>query len=46
MGARYGVREIANVVFKEIATGEPVMYLETLATSSTEITADAVYARG
>lgn len=44
--SRYGVREIANVVFKDIATGKPVLYLETLTTSSTEVTADAVYARG
>lgn len=39
-------REIANVVLKEIATGKPVLYLETLKTSSTEVTAEAAYARG
>jgi len=44
--SRYGIREIANVVFRDIATLKPVLYLETLKTSSTEITADAVYARG
>ena len=46
MSSRYGVREIANVVFKDIATGKPVLYLESLKTSSTEVTADANYARG
>lgn len=46
MGARFGSREIANVVFKEIDTGKPVLYLETLETSSMEQTAEAVYARG
>ena len=44
--SRYGIREIANVVFRDIATLKPVLYLETLKTSSTEVTADAVYARG
>lgn len=44
--SRYGVREIANVVFKDISTGKPVLYLETLKTSSTEVSADAVHARG
>ena len=40
--SRYGIREIANVVFRDIATLKPVLYLETLKTSSTEVTADAV----
>ena len=44
--SRFGTREISNVVFKEIATGKPVLYLESLKTSSTEVTADASYARG
>jgi len=44
--ARFGTREISNVVFKEIATGKPALYLESLKTSSTEVTADASYARG
>ena len=44
--ARLGSREISNVVVKEIATGKPVLYLETLTVSSMEQTAEAVYARG
>ena len=44
--SRFGTREISNVVLKEIATGKPVLYLESLKTSSTEVTADASYARG
>ena len=44
--SRFGTREISNVVFKEIATGKPALYLESLKTSSTEVTADASYARG
>ena len=42
----YGVREIANVTFRSLLTGKPALYLESLKTSSTEVTADAVYARG
>jgi len=34
---RYGSREIANVVLKNITTGEPVLFLETLKVSSLEV---------
>lgn len=44
--ARFGSREISNVVVKEIATGKPILYLETLTVSSLEQTAESVYARG
>lgn len=44
--ARFGSREISNVVVKEIATKKPVLYLESLTVSSMEQTAEAVYARG
>lgn len=44
--ARFGVREISNVVFKEIDTKKPVLYLESLKTSSTEVTAEANYVQG
>ena len=44
--ARYGSREIANVVFKDIESGKPVLYLETLKVSTLEQTADSFYARG
>lgn len=44
--ARFGSREISNVVIKEIATKKPKLYLESLTVSSMEQTAEAVYARG
>ncbi|GMX64386.1 hypothetical protein Elgi_36550 [Paenibacillus elgii] len=43
---RYGSREICNVVLKDIRTKEPVVYLESLTTSSLEFKANTVYARG
>lgn len=44
--SRFGSRDIHNVVIKEITTGKPVLYLETLTTSTTEVTAETVHARG
>lgn len=44
--ARFGSREISNVVVKEIATRKPVLYLESLTVSSMEQSAEATYARG
>ncbi len=53
---KFGSREICNVVFKaksdhtfgslNVVAGEPVLYFDTLKTSSLETTATAVYARG
>lgn len=43
---RYGSREIMNVVLKDIKTGEPVVYLESLTSSSIELVGSTVYARG
>lgn len=54
---RFGVREVANIVFKAKANGtkigdkvfkagEPVIYFDTAKTSSLEGSAEAVYARG
>ncbi|MEI7025777.1 hypothetical protein [Paenibacillus sp. y28] len=43
---RYGTREICNVVLKDVVTKEPVVYLESLTTSSLESKATTVYARG
>lgn len=45
-GLRFGSREISNVVVKEIGTGKPVLYLESLTVSTMEQTAEATYARG
>jgi hypothetical protein len=43
---RYGSREICNVVLKNITTGEPVLYLETLKVSSLDMGATEVSAKG
>ncbi|MDK8179417.1 hypothetical protein [Paenibacillus sp. UMB4589-SE434] len=43
---RYGVREICNVVLKDVKTQEPVVYLESLKTSALETKGTTVYARG
>ncbi|GJM68137.1 hypothetical protein HMSSN036_03530 [Paenibacillus macerans] len=43
---RYGSREIMDVVLKDVKTGEPVVYLESLTTSTLEFAGSAVYARG
>lgn len=44
--SRFGSREIANVVLKDINTGKPVLYLESLKVSTMETGAETVYARG
>ncbi|MCW3792565.1 hypothetical protein HF638_02735 [Paenibacillus sp. SZ31] len=44
--SRYGSREILDVVLKDVKTGEPVVYLESLTTSSMEFAGQTVYARG
>ncbi|MBE7897187.1 hypothetical protein G7L40_00485 [Paenibacillus polymyxa] len=46
MGDRYGSREIMDVVLKDVRTGEPKAYLESLTTSSLEFQGSSVYARG
>lgn len=43
---RYGSREIMDVVLKDVTTGEPVVYLESLTTSTLEFAGSTVYARG
>jgi len=44
--SRYGSREIMDVVLKDIKTGEPRVYLESLTTSTLEFAGQTVYARG
>ena len=56
MNKQFGVREIANVVLKakaemkigntEFKAGEPVLYFDTLKTSTVEGAATTVYATG
>lgn len=43
---RYGSREVMDVVLKDVATGEPKVYLESLHTSTLEFTGSTVFARG
>lgn len=44
--ARYGSREVADVVLKDIETGKPVLYLESLKVTNLEGTAETTYATG
>lgn len=43
---RYGIKEVADVVFWDTATGKPVLYLDTLKVSTIEETAEQTEARG
>lgn len=43
---RYGIKEVADVVFIDIATGKPVLYLDSLKVSTIEETAENTEARG
>lgn len=42
----YGIKEVADVVFWDTTTGNPVLYLDTLKVSTIEETADQTEARG
>lgn len=42
----YGIKEVADVVFWDTETGNPVLYLDTLKVSTIEETADQTEARG
>jgi hypothetical protein len=44
--ARYGMREVADVTFYDLATGEPVLFLDTLKMSDLTIDAKSVDAVG
>lgn len=43
---QYGLKEVANVTFYDIATGKPVLFLDSLKVSTIETTAENVEARG
>lgn len=43
---RYGIKEVADVVFIDIATDRPVLYLDSLKVSTIEETAENTEARG
>ena len=40
--AKFGAKEVMDVVFYDIATNKPVLFLDTLKTSSIETTAQEV----
>ena len=43
---KFGAKEVMNVVLYDMATEDPVIFFDTLKTSSLEITSEKVYARG
>lgn len=43
---KFGVKEVMNVTLYDMASGDPVIFFDTLKTSSLEITSEKVYARG
>lgn len=44
--ARFGVKEVADVTFYNLVSGEPELYLDTLKMSNLENSAESVYATG
>lgn len=46
MSTRYGIRDIVDVEIVDIDTKQPIIFLESLKTSSTEVGAEMVAARG
>jgi len=43
---RYGLKEVANVIFFDVATGKPVIFFDTLKVSTIENTSESAEARG
>ena len=43
---KYGIKEVADVVFYDTVTNKPVLFLDTLKVSTIEQTAEQVSARG
>jgi len=43
---KFGAKEVLNVTLYDMETGDPVLFFDTLKTSSLEITSEKVYARG
>lgn len=48
MGAntKFGAKEVMDVILYDMSTNKPVIFFDTLKTSSIEVTAEKVYARG
>lgn len=43
---QYGIKEVADAIFYDLATGEPVMFFDTLKVSTIETTGETVDGRG
>ena len=43
---RYGLKEVANVIFFDVSTGKPVIFFDTLKVSTIENTSESAEARG
>lgn len=43
---RYGLKEVANVIFFDVSTGKPVIFFDTLKVSSIENSSESTEARG
>ena len=43
---RYGLKEVANVIFFDVATGKPAIFFDTLKVSTIENTSESAEARG
>lgn len=46
MNLRYGLKEVANVIFFDVATNKPVLFFDTLKVSTIENTSESAEARG
>lgn len=46
MNTRYGMKEVANVIFFDVSTNKPVIFFDTLKVSTIENTSESAEARG
>ena len=44
--AKFGAKEVMDVVLYDMQTGKPIIFFDTLKTSEIAVTAEKVYARG
>lgn len=43
---RYGIKEVADLIFIDLETNKPVLFMDTAKMSNLELTGETVYARG
>ena len=46
INTKFGAKEVMDVILYDMSTGKPVIFFDTLKTSSIEVTSEKVYARG